>query len=287
MKIIRISAALVAGCLITTPVLAGDWVAVKLRGTVLELIAGEWQPLSRGDVVSDDRMIRTVGGGRVTFVKDDQTIDFGADTAGQIIDFAGEKTTIWQHFGEVSVEADVRTTEHFSVQTQYLAAVVKGTRFTVTTDDRGTLVEVHRGQVRVTDTTRDETVYVDAGEHIAVGPDLPGGYEVTVEAGDRDTTFGSISTTDVVIDLGGSDDTTSSTDDSSSSPAPENDPATDNGASGDSNDGYGVADSEPGGNGGDTEDTGDDGNNGHGNDEDGVDDSNPGNGNGKGHGKKE
>src|SRR3569833_2989184 len=39
---------------------ADDWVAAKLRGRVLQLIDNQWQPLNRGDVVPDARVIRTL-----------------------------------------------------------------------------------------------------------------------------------------------------------------------------------------------------------------------------------
>jgi hypothetical protein len=162
------------GALFGAPALAGDWVAVKLHGKVFEFVDSKWQPLERGDIVPDDRPIRTLRSGRVTFVKGDQTIDFGADTAAQIIDSAsGQKTTVFEHYGEIAIEADVRTTEHFAVETKFLAAVVKGTKFIVTSDDTHSTVEVTRGRVKVDDTAHTSTVFVAVGEQATVTTDAP------------------------------------------------------------------------------------------------------------------
>src|SRR3954468_15283590 len=82
-----------------------DWVASKLRGPVLQLENGTWQPLNRGDVVPDDRTIHTLATGHVTFVRGGETLDLGPNTQIQIHDKAGAKpfTTITQYFGQVTV----------------------------------------------------------------------------------------------------------------------------------------------------------------------------------------
>ena len=46
---------------------ADDWTATKLRGTVMQLVEGDWVKLERGAAVPDDRVIRTLGG-RITLV---------------------------------------------------------------------------------------------------------------------------------------------------------------------------------------------------------------------------
>ncbi len=68
----------IAGLLFTiVPAAADDWVAAKLRGRVLQLVGAEWQPLARGDVVSDDRVIRTLASGRVDFERGAEVISMG------------------------------------------------------------------------------------------------------------------------------------------------------------------------------------------------------------------
>ena len=145
--------------------LADDWVATKLRGHVLQLVGNQWAPLGRGDVISDDRVIRTVKGGRVTFQRGNETIDVGANTQIQIRDRSGQQfTTVQEHFGTVIVEADVRNVQHFAVTTPQMAAVVKGTRFTVTSGKSGARVSVERGHVAVEDRDTQQTTLLAVGQ---------------------------------------------------------------------------------------------------------------------------
>jgi hypothetical protein len=163
--------AIIMALLVPSSALAADWVAVKLRGHVLQLIDSQWEPVARGDVISDDRVIRTLKDGRVELQRDNETIALAPDTQIQIRDKAGKKfTTVTQHFGAVSIEADVREVQHFAVETPYLAAVVKGTRFTVTSDDKGASVKVARGLVDV--------VALATGAHA----DIPAGQTIKVSA---------------------------------------------------------------------------------------------------------
>lgn len=157
-----------------TPVLADDWRATRLRGVVLELVDGDWRQLSRGDVVPDDRVIRTLRTGRVTLERGGERIDLGADTQVQIFDRSGRPfTTVKQYFGAVGIEANARNVEHFSVQTPHLSAVVKGTRFTVRSDRNGADVEVQRGRVAVRDADSRQSTLIGAGQSAQSGQGTP------------------------------------------------------------------------------------------------------------------
>lgn len=158
----------VLACALTTalaasPSIADDWVAVKLRGRVLQLVGNEWQQLKRGDVVSDDRVVRTLGDGKVSFQRAAETIDLGANTQIQIHDRNGKRfTTVQQYFGEVGIQAELRQVQHFAVQTPQLVAVVKGTQFIVTSDGKTAEVRVKRGHVAVEDRDTHQTTTVAA-----------------------------------------------------------------------------------------------------------------------------
>src|SRR3569623_1042975 len=113
--------------LATSSALADDWTTVQLRGQVLQLVDNQWQPLARGSVVPDSRVIRTLGLSHVTFPRGQETVDLGANTQVQIHDrgtAARPNTTVAQYFGTVAVAAQVEKVQHFVVQTPYLAAVV-------------------------------------------------------------------------------------------------------------------------------------------------------------------
>lgn len=155
-----------------TPVLAQDWTAQKLRGTVLELVDGAWQPIERGAVVPESRIVRTLGNARVLFVRGSETVELGPDT--QVAFHLREPdrfTTVQQYFGEVEVEADVEKVKHFAVQTPHLAAVVKGTIFVVRSDEKGASVEVKRGAVEVHSSESRERVTVLAGQQVEASGD--------------------------------------------------------------------------------------------------------------------
>lgn len=162
-----------ASLLVAGNVLADDWQADKLRGRVLQLVDGQWQPLVRGDVVSDDRVIRTLASGYVEFTRGGETVNLGPNTQIQIHDEGGVKpfTTVQQYFGVVSVEAEVENVQHFAVQTPFLAAVVKGTKFIVTSGDEGAQVEVDRGHVAVTDYSTHDKTTISVGERASVRKD--------------------------------------------------------------------------------------------------------------------
>jgi hypothetical protein len=150
---------------LVAPALADDWTAQKLRGTVLELVDGAWQKIERGAVVPETHVVRTLGNARVLFVRGSETVELGPYTqvAFHLRD-SDRFTTVQQYFGEVTVEADVEKVKHFAVQTPHLVAVVKGTIFTVRSDEDGASVEVDRGAVAVRSTQDDTRVTVGAGQ---------------------------------------------------------------------------------------------------------------------------
>lgn len=102
---------------------------------------------------------------RATFVRDAETIEIGPDTSIQIQDGASF-TTAHNHKGVVGIDAGARNVQHFAVETQFMAAVVKGTAFTVRTDHTGTIVVVTRGNVEVDDRF-GTTINLGAGQAIS------------------------------------------------------------------------------------------------------------------------
>lgn len=164
-------AALLAFALLAIPAFADTWTVTRLRGEVAAHLSGsKWEQLKRGSTVSDDRLIRTGNDGHVSFVRGTETIDLGPNTQIQIFDKGGSKpfTMVQQHFGTVAIEADVRNVQHFAVRNQYLAAVVKGTKFMVTSEKDGVFVQVNRGEVAVEDMSEHSTTFVRHGQMAAV-----------------------------------------------------------------------------------------------------------------------
>lgn len=150
--------------------LADDWVAVKLHGVVLTLTDGKWTRLHENDVVPDDRIIRTLRSGTVEFRRDGETIEIVGDTQIAIHDRTNKRfTVVTQYFGTTNVEANVEKVQHFAVETPYMAAVVKGTIFSVKTRDGVSSAFVSRGRVEVDDLKSGDHVDILPGQHASTG----------------------------------------------------------------------------------------------------------------------
>jgi hypothetical protein len=76
----------------------------------------------------------------------------------------GLSTTIIQQAGSILLEVEKRNVKHFEVETPYLAAVVKGTHFSVTVGAGSTKVGVLRGQVEVSDFKTGQIAQVMPGQ---------------------------------------------------------------------------------------------------------------------------
>ncbi len=225
--------------------MADDWVVTRLRGAVFQFDGQAWLPLAQGDVVSDDRPLQSKNG-RATFQRDTETVDMGADSLIQIIDRPGKRyTTVVDHKGEVAIDAEHRNVQHFSVVTPYLAAVVKGTAFSVTTSDAGSHLAVTRGEVAMHDSVSGATIAVPAGFEVSSGDAAPTLEPIAsalspAQAGPTPVSLGSQSS-DGGADSAGSKPTPSPSDATAPSSPPDDagEPPKDGGGSGpvDDNDG--------------------------------------------------
>jgi hypothetical protein len=158
-----------ASLLAAAPALADDWTVIKLRGDVQQLIDGNWTVLNRGDIVPDDRSIRTQIDGHADLQRGQEVVTLGASTQIQIHDKADVRyTTVQQDSGTVEVEAQVENVKHFEVDTKFLAAVVKGTHFIVTATDTGASVAVSRGMVAVESMASKRNTTVTVGQTVVV-----------------------------------------------------------------------------------------------------------------------
>lgn len=159
---------------LSAPVLAQDWVADRLRGSVLQLKSSSWVPLGRGEIVPNGRKIRTLENGQVELVRGQERIALAANTEVAVRDAAGQKmTSVIQTAGAVTVYAERRNVRHFSVQTPVLAAVVKGTQFTVTYRDGQARVDVDEGVVQVQDNEHEMVADITRGQSAAASQSSP------------------------------------------------------------------------------------------------------------------
>ncbi|WP_440641681.1 FecR domain-containing protein [Bradyrhizobium sp. PUT101] len=132
----------------------GVWSVSKSSGEVWLATSGA-QPvwLSQEGTLKPGDTVRTGRNGRVLLVRGEETILISPNS---VVGLPAEKkeglsTTIVQQAGSILLEVEKRNVKHFEVETPYLAAVVKGTQFSVTVGAGSTKVGVLRGQVEVSD----------------------------------------------------------------------------------------------------------------------------------------
>jgi hypothetical protein len=130
------------------------WRVSKSSGDVWVATSGA-QPVSltQEAVLKPGDKINTGRNGRVLLERGQETILVAPNSA---IGIPAEKkdglaTTITQQAGSILLNVEKQNVQHFSVETPYLAAVVKGTEFRVTVNAAGSRVDVIGGSVEVAD----------------------------------------------------------------------------------------------------------------------------------------
>src|SRR5215475_4125467 len=145
----------------------GVWSVGKSSGEVWVTTTGAEQvSLNREEILKPGDTIRTGRNGRVLLVRGEETILVAPNS---VIGLPTEKkdglaTTILQQAGSIVLEVEKKNVKHFEVETPYLAAVVKGTLFSVTVDAGSTRVSVLRGQVEVSDFKSGQIAQVMPGQ---------------------------------------------------------------------------------------------------------------------------
>lgn len=145
----------------------GVWSVSKASGDVWIATDGAQQvSLKQEEALKPGDTIRTGRNGRVLLVRGEETILISPNS---VVGLPGEKkdglsTTIVQQAGSILLEVEKRNVKHFEVETPYLAAVVKGTQFSVTVSAGSTKVGVVRGQVEVSDFKTGQIAQVMPGQ---------------------------------------------------------------------------------------------------------------------------
>jgi hypothetical protein len=166
---LRILLAIVLAALLAVPAAAAEWTVTRLRGAVEQLVDEQWAPLKRGDTIPYDRDIRTLDDGHAELQRNLEILTLGPNTAIRIqFDIETGFTTVLQQTGRLEVEVEAKRVKHFAVETPYLAAVVKGTHFVVTTDEDGASVAVDRGSVAVQSISTERSTTIGIGQTATV-----------------------------------------------------------------------------------------------------------------------
>ncbi len=161
---------------------AGDWIAAQVsQPAQYTRDAQTWHEITPGMVVPNRSWIQTGRRGRLLLRRDTEMIQFKPGTVAAITSHtegAALLTNVRQKTGSLLLDVQTRATKHTSVETPFLAAVVKGTRFVVDVSRRGARLRVERGVVETTHLSRGERIDVLAGQRVSVSQDASRGLTV-------------------------------------------------------------------------------------------------------------
>ncbi|WP_243371450.1 FecR domain-containing protein [Microvirga solisilvae] len=168
----------------TAPALAEDWVVAKVSGEAWIAVPNASPArATAGMPIPDGATFSTRHNGRAQLERGPESILVSPNTtiSPQSTTFFGTSTTIHQQTGRIELEVEKRNVKHFTVKTPLLAAVVKGTRFTVSVTATTADVQVSRGLVEVSDLRNGSSADVGSGQRATVstsdarGPQVTGG----------------------------------------------------------------------------------------------------------------
>ncbi len=134
----------------------GQWRVAKISGEAWisgdKVIAAS---TSEKGLVRAGDSIRTGRNGRVLLTRGVESILVSPNSAITLpADSQSGRSTVIQQAGTILLDVEKKNVQHFEVETPYLAAVVKGTRFRVTLEDARARVDVVRGGFRSTTSRR-------------------------------------------------------------------------------------------------------------------------------------
>ncbi|MDY6922877.1 MAG: FecR family protein [Pseudomonadota bacterium] len=132
-----------------------------------------------GQLLPVGSSITTGGDGRAVITNGDQRIVVSPNSRTTLAPETGGFTRILQDLGSALFQVDRRRQPHFRVETPLLAAVVKGTTFTVSVEPQGDQVHVAEGLVEVRANSGNSVGDVAAGATAQVSRAQPGALEIS------------------------------------------------------------------------------------------------------------
>jgi hypothetical protein len=160
---------------------APAWKVSEVSGNVRLSESGKTRAAMRGALLASGATITTAPGARAVIVRGEEFVVISPNTRLRVPEAAeaGGIMQIIEDFGTALFKIKKKSTPHFGVKTPYLAAVVKGTTFTVTVGAEGSTVQVTEGAVQVSTLDGGASDLVTPGAIAMVGAsDL---YRLTVE----------------------------------------------------------------------------------------------------------
>jgi hypothetical protein len=150
---------------------ADAWTAIEIGGQVSQRGPdGGWQPVVRGSTLADGARLRIGADGKLVLSRRKDTITASPSSEFQLPPDASVASgfSILQTLGTLLFRVEHTPGRRFEVDAPYLAAVVKGTVFTVSARDTGDSVHVAEGAVEVTTRAAHEVAVIRPGQTAAV-----------------------------------------------------------------------------------------------------------------------
>ncbi|PCJ61526.1 MAG: hypothetical protein COA65_00770 [Rhodospirillaceae bacterium] len=158
------------------------WSITNYIGDVRVRIAtgATWKPLAKTTTrIAPGMQVKTGANGRFVLKQGKDVITVSSNSEIEIPTKGSD--SIFQSLGKVLFDMDRRPERRFSVGTPYLAAVIKGTIFTVNVDALGSSVDVHEGAVQVASLKGGNITIIRPGQRATV--DSKGRGQITVGKG--------------------------------------------------------------------------------------------------------
>ena len=157
------------------------WQVTETSGDVQVMRAGVSRTATRGGMLYSGDILVTGDGGRAVVTRGEEYMIVSPSSRLRLPGDtrSGGITQIIEEIGNVIYNVQRRNHQHFSVETPYLAAVVKGTTFSVTVDETGSSVQVLEGLVEVSTLDGGASDLVEPGEVALVA--TGDRYRLTVE----------------------------------------------------------------------------------------------------------
>jgi hypothetical protein len=150
--------------------LAGEWTISKIagRGYLVSTINAAPELAAEGQIVPAGVTLATGIGSRAIITDGKTVMAVGPETNVKITQ-NGPMTSVQQASGSIGLDVETLGKPHLTVKTPFLAAVVKGTNFSVTVGKDSAEVSVSHGVVGVTDAKSGKRADVTSGQSASAG----------------------------------------------------------------------------------------------------------------------
>jgi hypothetical protein len=150
------------------------WIVQELKGAAFsrprDADDSQWQDLRTGARIEPGSVVRTDGSGRIELTNGIDRIRLSPSSEIELpVGLSGDPVTRVIHWiGTAFFQVGKRPGPQFEVDTPYIVAIVKGTKFTTTVSDAGAAIKVSEGIVGVSATAGGSSIDVTAGGSASV-----------------------------------------------------------------------------------------------------------------------